>query len=138
MHKRLGGSTAGTGDPDWPKRFPSIEYHPHYMNWGGVVQESQVTAWGWAGRAAEQCYYCASFVSLEIYSLSHVVFSFSLTIMVIIKFYFVSVIKLSLSQPTDFRFFSHFSFSSHCGAAGEGRGEGSDQETAWYSVATWS
>lgn len=56
-----------------------------------------MTALGRAGTAGEQQYYCASFVSLGFYSLSHFFVSFFITIICIIIFYFASVIKLSLS-----------------------------------------
>lgn len=104
----------------------------------GVGQESQVTAWRWGGMAAEQCCPCAAFVPLGFYSPSHVVVSFSIVIIGIMKLSFVSVVKLSLSQPTGFRvFFPGLLPIPVWGWAGA-RGEGGDQEAAGCLVATWS
>lgn len=88
LHRKLGGSTAGTADLNWSNCiFHIIECHTQDLNWGQLARRGQEMLKSRLGisQVTSTCSYWASFASLGFYS---------------------SLVLLSLPPPPLFLFFS--------------------------------
>jgi len=105
FHKKLGGDTPSTADPNWPNK-QHIQFHVTsclVLKWGGWLGQgiaAQEQAGHWAVRRL-----CCVFLPLCILCI----------IIVVILLFFCCSVKLSLSQPTSFAFSFQFCSPSHHG-----------------------
>jgi len=124
VHGKLGGDTARTADPKWPRGlFHTIRRHAQYVSWGSWPGGSS-SCWGTG---------CVSFIGWWVIALVHHLFCVYviITIIIVITF-FCFPIKLSLFQPTSFYFFPILVPILWRGEEGA-----CEWAAVWYEVAGW-